>query len=125
MAFCALIHAFHPDSFDYSKLNPAEDAKNLQFAFDEAEKHGVVPLLEVEDITSMPKPDKLSMITYVSQYYHTFNKLGAPKVKLDAEKFVTANETVKQENKQIQVRNAANAAAAKKSVQVPVRKLKI
>jgi hypothetical protein len=46
----------------------------LQLAFDIAEKYGVIPLLDVEDITSMPKPDKLSIMTYLSQYTDFFYK---------------------------------------------------
>jgi len=43
-------------------------------SFDIAEKHNVVPLLEAEDIIMLPKPDKMSIITYVSQFYHAFAK---------------------------------------------------
>ena len=62
-----IIHAYHPDEFDYDALKPENDAENLQLAFETAEKYGVIPLLDVEDITSMPKPDKLSIMTYLSQ----------------------------------------------------------
>ncbi|GLD67385.1 smoothelin-like protein 1 [Lates japonicus] len=38
MAFCALIHRFFPDSFDYSSLSPEEREKNFTLAFKTAEK---------------------------------------------------------------------------------------
>lgn len=37
MAFCALIHHFYPNAFDYSQLDPRERAHNFQLAFDMAE----------------------------------------------------------------------------------------
>lgn len=37
MAFCALIHRFFPDAFDYSSLVPKEREKNFTLAFQTAE----------------------------------------------------------------------------------------
>ena len=37
MAFCALIHHFRPESFDYSQLDPTNRRHNFQLAFDTAE----------------------------------------------------------------------------------------
>jgi hypothetical protein len=37
MAFCALIHHYFPDAFDFSKLNPKNRGANFQLAFDTAE----------------------------------------------------------------------------------------
>ena len=37
MAFCALIHRFFPDAFDYSSLSPKEREKNFTLAFNTAE----------------------------------------------------------------------------------------
>lgn len=33
LAFCALIHHFYPDSFDFSKLDPNNRKENLELAF--------------------------------------------------------------------------------------------
>jgi hypothetical protein len=33
LAFCAIIHAFHPDLIDFDKLNPLNEAENLDIAF--------------------------------------------------------------------------------------------
>jgi hypothetical protein len=73
-----LIVQFHPNALDFSKLNKANREKNLQLAFDVAESLGVAPLLDVEDIVSMPKPEQFSIMTYLSQFYHVFgtNKKG-------------------------------------------------
>lgn len=42
MAFCALVHNFFPDAFDYSKLTPQNRRQNFEVAFSSAE---YVPLL--------------------------------------------------------------------------------
>ncbi|XP_048760798.2 titin homolog isoform X6 [Ostrea edulis] len=58
MAFCALIHHFYPDSFDFSSLDPKKRRYNFTLAFDTAEKCAdIAPLLDVEDMVRMQKPD--------------------------------------------------------------------
>lgn len=37
MAFCALIHKFFPDAFDYTALDPAKRRHNFTLAFSTAE----------------------------------------------------------------------------------------
>lgn len=37
MAFCALVHSFFPDAFDYSSLSPTQPQKNFELAFTMAE----------------------------------------------------------------------------------------
>jgi len=37
MAFCALIHHYYPDAFDFEKLDPKNRADNLRLAFETAE----------------------------------------------------------------------------------------
>lgn len=37
MAFCALVHSFFPDAFDYSALSPTQRQKNFELAFAMAE----------------------------------------------------------------------------------------
>lgn len=37
MAFCALIHKFFPDAFDYAALEPTQRRHNFTLAFDTAE----------------------------------------------------------------------------------------
>lgn len=37
MAFCALVHSFFPDAFDYGALSPSQRQKNFELAFSTAE----------------------------------------------------------------------------------------
>lgn len=37
MAFCALVHSFFPETFDYNKLDPANRKQNFELAFTMAE----------------------------------------------------------------------------------------
>lgn len=37
MAFCALVHSFFPDAFDYNALSPTQRRQNFELAFTMAE----------------------------------------------------------------------------------------
>uniref|UniRef100_A0AAQ4Q624 Smoothelin-like 1 n=1 Tax=Gasterosteus aculeatus aculeatus TaxID=481459 RepID=A0AAQ4Q624_GASAC len=77
LAFCALIHRFFPDAFDYSSLNPKEREKNFTLAFQTAESLAdCCPLLEVEDMMLMGKhPDPMCVFTYVQSLCHSLCKI--------------------------------------------------
>uniref|UniRef100_A0A9J2PY08 Calponin-homology (CH) domain-containing protein n=1 Tax=Ascaris lumbricoides TaxID=6252 RepID=A0A9J2PY08_ASCLU len=75
MAFCALAHRFASQStrFDFEKLNPQNRRDNLTLAFSVAEKNGVVPLLEVDDMLEMgDEPDWKCVFVYVQSFYRQF-----------------------------------------------------
>ncbi|KAM7346251.1 uncharacterized protein ACRADG_006301 isoform 2-T2 [Cochliomyia hominivorax] len=73
LAFCALIHHFLPDAFDYSQLTPKNRRKNFELAFTVAdEKAGIAPLLDVEDMVVMQKPDWKCVFVYVQSIYRRF-----------------------------------------------------
>ncbi|XP_061762643.1 smoothelin isoform X4 [Nerophis ophidion] len=67
MAFCALVHNFFPEAFDYSSLSPTNRRQNFEVAFNNAETYAdCMPLLEVEDMMIMgKKPDSKCVFTYV------------------------------------------------------------
>ncbi|KAF9762773.1 Alpha-actinin-like protein 1 [Nosema granulosis] len=76
LGFNALIHNFRPDLLDYSSLKECERYKNLEQAFNVADKKlGIPRLLDVEDVADVIRPDEKSMITYLSQYYQKFNSM--------------------------------------------------
>ena len=71
-AFCALIHRYRPQLLHFSQVSPTDGAANLALAFRLAEEElGVPALLEVKDV--LRRPDRLSMLTYLSQFYHALS----------------------------------------------------
>ncbi|VDN25078.1 unnamed protein product [Dibothriocephalus latus] len=73
LAFCALIHRYHPDLLDFNSLKPGEPLENLNKAFTVAEEQlGIPKMLDPEDMVNSVKPDDRSVMAYVSCYYHSF-----------------------------------------------------
>ncbi|XP_028318912.1 smoothelin [Gouania willdenowi] len=82
IAFCALVHRFFPDAFEYSILNPNKPRDNFQLAFDTAEKlAGCPPLLDADDLVRMREPDWKCVYTYIQEFYRCLVERGLVKTK--------------------------------------------
>lgn len=82
IAFCALVHRFFPDAFEYSILNPNEPRENFQLAFSTAERlAGCPPLLDADDLVRMKEPDWKCVYTYIQEFYRCLVEKGLVKTK--------------------------------------------
>ncbi|XP_076017589.1 uncharacterized protein LOC143009362 isoform X8 [Genypterus blacodes] len=67
LAFCAILHHFHPDKIDFGPLVPHDIKLNNKKAFDGFESLGISRLLEPSDMVLLSVPDRLIVMTYLSQ----------------------------------------------------------
>ncbi|XP_043818784.1 smoothelin isoform X2 [Dromiciops gliroides] len=82
MAFCALVHNFFPEAFDYGQLNPQNRRHNFEVAFSSAETHADCPqLLDTEDMVRMREPDWKCVYTYIQEFYRCLVQKGLVKTK--------------------------------------------
>ncbi|XP_029024883.1 smoothelin [Betta splendens] len=82
IAFCALVHRFFPDAFEYSILNPNKPRENFQLAFATAERlAGCPPLLDADDLVRMQEPDWKCVYTYIQEFYRCLVEKGLVKTK--------------------------------------------
>ncbi|XP_031556046.1 smoothelin-like protein 1 isoform X2 [Actinia tenebrosa] len=72
LAFCALIHKFNPDKFDFNSLNAEDRWNNFQLAFDTASSVGIPALLDVEDMFRLKKPEPRSVQCYVQMIFSKY-----------------------------------------------------
>ncbi|XP_074149610.1 smoothelin isoform X7 [Sminthopsis crassicaudata] len=82
MAFCALVHNFFPEAFDYGQLSPQNRRHNFEVAFSSAETHADCPqLLDTEDMVRMREPDWKCVYTYLQEFYRCLVQKGLVKTK--------------------------------------------
>lgn len=79
LAFCAIIHVFYPENFDWYALKAENRRYNFTLGFDKAEElAGIYPLLEVDDMVRFKKPDWKCVFTYVQSFYRRFRDGRSP-----------------------------------------------
>ncbi|KAI4821403.1 hypothetical protein KUCAC02_029337 [Chaenocephalus aceratus] len=82
MAFCALVHNFFPESFEYESLSPSNRRQNFEVAFNTAEKMvDCAQLLDVDDMVKMREPDWKCVYTYLQEFYRGLVTKGLVKTK--------------------------------------------
>ncbi|XP_069850621.1 smoothelin isoform X6 [Dipodomys merriami] len=82
MAFCALVHNFFPEAFDYGQLSPQNRRHNFEVAFSSAETHADCPqLLDTEDMVRLREPDWKCVYTYIQEFYRCLVQKGLVKTK--------------------------------------------
>ena len=90
LALCAIIHRYRPDLIDYTALDPLDLTLNNQLAFDILEcELGVPPMTTGQEVATNAEagrpPDKLAMISYLTQIYELFRKEIPYTLQLEAE----------------------------------------
>ncbi|OWK13952.1 SMTN [Cervus elaphus hippelaphus] len=68
MAFCALVHNFFPEAFDYGQLSPQNRRQNFE-------------LLDTEDMVRLREPDWKCVYTYIQEFYRCLVQKGLVKTK--------------------------------------------
>ncbi|KAL1446245.1 hypothetical protein MTO96_028863 [Rhipicephalus appendiculatus] len=75
LALCAILHRYRPDLIDLDELSTADVATNNQQAFDILEReYGIPPVMTGQEMADCAVPDKLTMVSYISQIYETFRR---------------------------------------------------
>jgi len=79
VAFCALIHNFFPQSFDFSKISPENRKQNYEIAFKTGERYAGIPdFLTAEDMDAMVRDSRVDpkmIFSYVQEVYRMCNEM--------------------------------------------------
>jgi len=79
VAFCALIHNFFPQAFDFSKIDPQNRRQNYEIAFKTGERYAGIPdFLTAEDMDAMVRDSRVDpkmIFSYVQEVYRMCNEM--------------------------------------------------
>jgi len=79
MAFCALIHHFFPQAFDFSKMDPRNRRQNYETAFKTGERYAGIPdFLTADDMEAMVQDSRIDpkmVFSYVQEVYRMCNEM--------------------------------------------------
>ena len=96
LGFCAIIHHFRPELLDFDNLDPDDVYSNNELAFSVAEQHlGIPSLLDPQDMVECELIDRLSILTYLSQFYQAFHGSTAGQKSTSSKSSSAANSPIK------------------------------
>ncbi|KAM9425488.1 uncharacterized protein ehbp1l1a isoform 1-T1 [Pholidichthys leucotaenia] len=86
LAFCAILHHFHPEKINYEMLDPYDIKYNTKKAFDGFAELGISRLIEPSDMVMLAVPDRLIIMTYLNQIrtYFTGQELSVLHIDKDS-----------------------------------------
>uniref|UniRef100_A0A1A8DVP0 EH domain binding protein 1-like 1 n=1 Tax=Nothobranchius kadleci TaxID=1051664 RepID=A0A1A8DVP0_NOTKA len=67
LAFCAILHYFHPEKVNFEMLDPYDIKSNNKKAFDGFAELGISRLIDPSDMVMLTVPDRLIVMTYLNQ----------------------------------------------------------
>ncbi|XP_059933088.1 uncharacterized protein LOC132475793 isoform X1 [Gadus macrocephalus] len=67
LAFCAILHHYHPDKIEFEMLDPYDIQSNNKKAFDGFAECGISRLMGPSDMFMLAVPDRLIVMTYLNQ----------------------------------------------------------
>ncbi|XP_048370606.1 EH domain-binding protein 1-like protein 1 isoform X2 [Sphaerodactylus townsendi] len=67
LAFCAILHHFHPEKIQYEALDPLDIRHNNKLAFDGFASLGISRVMDPADMVFLTVPDRLIVMTYLCQ----------------------------------------------------------
>ncbi|XP_060108347.1 EH domain-binding protein 1-like protein 1 isoform X2 [Heteronotia binoei] len=67
LAFCAILHHFHPEMIQYDTLDPLDIRHNNKLAFDGLASLGISRVMDPADMVFLTVPDRLIVMTYLCQ----------------------------------------------------------
>ncbi|KAJ8008101.1 hypothetical protein DPEC_G00101270 [Dallia pectoralis] len=97
LAFCALLHHFHPEKINFEMLDPYDIKGNNKKAFDGFAELSISRLMEPSDMVLLAVPDRLIVMTYLNQIrtFFTGQELNVLHIEADSSEssYAVAGET--------------------------------
>ncbi|KAM8747166.1 EH domain-binding protein 1-like protein 1 isoform 6-T7 [Acanthopagrus schlegelii] len=111
LAFCSILHHFHPENINYEMLDPYDIKSNNKKAFDGFAELGISRLIEPSDMVMLTVPDRLIVMTYLNQIrtHFTGQELSVLHIEKDSSEssYAVAGERDTQEDPEATVRYCA------------------
>lgn len=111
LAFCAILHHFHPEKINFEMLDPYDIKQNNKKAFNGFAELGISRLMEPSDMVMLAVPDRLIVMTYLNQIrtYFTGQELSVLHIDKDTSEssYAVAGDREAQDDREATVRYCA------------------